>query len=72
MTYWTWVFFVLTIVGVILNIKKNKLCFVVWAFTNFAWMVVDYKAGIYAQAAKYAVMFVLALWGLYEWRRRYE
>ncbi len=70
MNYWIWVLFVLTIVGVILNIKKNKLCFIVWAVTNFAWMIVDYEAGIYAQAAKYAVFFVLALWGLWEWRRK--
>lgn len=70
MTYWLWLVFVFTIVGVVLNIKRNKWCFAVWAVTDFIWMIVDYKAGIYPQVAKYAVFFVLALWGLWEWRKK--
>ena len=70
MTYWLWIVFVITIMGVVLNIKQNKWCFVLWAGTNFVWMIVDYQAGIFPQAAKYAVFFALAIWGLISWAKK--
>ena len=66
----TWIITLLSIIGVILNIKKNKYCFIIWACTNFTWMMVDFHAGLYAQAFLFLVYFVLALWGIYEWRKR--
>jgi len=65
-----WIVAAFSLVGVVLNIKKHRLCFAIWAVTNFAWMVIDIKEGIYAQATLMGVYFVLALWGLYEWRRK--
>ena len=59
----------MSIAGVILNIKKRRECFVIWAFTNFAWMIYDFMIGAYAQAALFAVYFVLAIWGLCEWAK---
>lgn len=64
-----WIVTAFSLVGVVLNIKKKRLCFVFWMFTNFAWMVIDIKEGIYAQGVLMGVYFVLALWGLWEWRR---
>lgn len=68
MTYW--IIAALSLIGVVLNIKKRRLCFVFWTFTNFAWMIIDIKEGIVAQGVLMGVYFVLALWGLYEWRRK--
>jgi len=65
----TWILTILSIIGVILNIKKKRLCFLIWAITNFGWMVVDWRAGLPAQAALFAVYLGLALWGLWEWRK---
>lgn len=65
----TWLITVLSIVGVVLNIKKRRSSFGVWAVTNAAWCVVDYWHGLYAQAALFAVYFGLALYGLREWRK---
>jgi nicotinamide mononucleotide transporter len=64
----TWALTILSIVGVILNIYKNKWCFIIWAATNLAWMIVDYRYEIYSQAALQAVYLVLAVWGLWKWR----
>jgi len=69
MVSWTWIITGLSIAGVVLNIKKKRACFILWAVTNFVWMVVDYHAGIYSQAALFCVYFALALWGIYEWRK---
>tara|TARA_Y100000310_G_scaffold247602_1_gene253221 strand:- start:11231 stop:11443 length:213 start_codon:yes stop_codon:yes gene_type:complete len=65
-----WVITALSILGVVLNIKKKRICFLIWAGTNMAWMIIDYKEGIYAQSALMGVYFLLALWGLWEWRRK--
>jgi hypothetical protein len=63
-----WLLTVLSLIGVVLNIKKKRSCFVIWAFTNASWAVIDYQAGLHAQAALFAVYFCLAIWGLVEWR----
>ena len=62
-----WLLTAASLVGVILNIKKQKSCFIVWGVTNASWAVIDYNAGLTAQAALFAVYFVLAVWGLIEW-----
>ena len=65
----TWLITILSIVGVWLNIKKKKSCFVIWAFTNASWAIYDFVIHAYAQSALFAVYFCLALYGLYEWRK---
>jgi nicotinamide riboside transporter PnuC len=64
-----WFVTFLSIIGVVLNIKKNKLCFAIWIFTNATWMIVDFRAGLHAQAFLFAVYTCLAVWGLYRWWR---
>ena len=64
-----WMLTAASLIGVVLTIQKNKACFAIWAVTNAAWAVIDYTAGLTAQAALFAVYFCLAIWGLVEWRR---
>lgn len=64
-----WVVTVMSLVGVVLNIKKRKECFYVWGVTNFAWMVYDFYIGAYSQSFLFAVYFLLAVWGIYEWNK---
>lgn len=65
-----WLLTALSLVGVWLNIKKDVRCFYLWAITNSGWVLIDWQAGLYAQSALFAVYFVLALWGIIEWRRQ--
>ncbi len=62
-----WGITILSIIGVILNIQKRKECFIIWAFTNFAWMVYDLSIGATAQGVLMLVYFILAIWGLIKW-----
>lgn len=64
----TWTVTLLSIGGVVLNIKKRKECFAIWAVTNASWATVDFLKGLPAQGALFVVYFFLALWGLLEWR----
>ena len=63
-----WFLTSLSIVGVILNIKRKKVCFIIWAFTNASWAVIDFIKGIPAQGVLFTVYFILAIWGIIEWR----
>ena len=65
-----WSLAVLSLVGVVLNIKRRRECFVIWCGTNAAWTAVDWWHGIYSQACLQAVYFALAIWGLIEWRKQ--
>jgi nicotinamide riboside transporter PnuC len=65
----TWILTILSIAGTVLNIKKHKLCFALWIFTNGAWCIYDFSIAAYAQSALFFVYFLLAIWGLWEWRK---
>ena len=58
-----------SLIGAILNIYKNKYCFLIWTGTNATWAIVDYIKGIYPQSALFMVYTCLAVWGLIKWHR---
>jgi len=64
----TWICAILALIGVILNIKKNYMCFYLWTATNAAWAIIDFQKEIYAQAMLFVIYTGLALWGIYEWQ----
>ena len=37
-----WIITALSIAGVILNIQKKRICFVIWLFTNASWCIYDF------------------------------
>lgn len=64
--FWGVTFF--SIIGVILNIKKKRLCFLIWIVTNTVWMVIDFYSGLYQQAFLYLIYLGLAIHGFIAWR----
>ena len=64
-----WIITCISITGAILNVKKNKLCFVFWITANTAWMIIDFYKGIYAQSALFVFYTILCLWGLWKWKK---
>jgi len=64
---WTWLVTVASLIGVIANIHELRWCFAVWFCTNITWMVVDWRKGLYAQSALFAVYTGLAVWGWFAW-----
>ena len=69
MEIFTWITAGASLVGTVLNIKKHRACFLIWAGTNAFWAAYDFNIGAYAQSALFTVYFLLALWGLREWRK---
>jgi nicotinamide riboside transporter PnuC len=68
MEWSTWWLTALSLIGVVLNIKKQRLCFAIWTFTNAAWAVVDFFAGLPAQGTLFSIYCVLAIWGFFSWK----
>ena len=47
MAAFTWVFTAISLAGTVLNVRKNILCFYLWAVGNVAWLGFDVASGLY-------------------------
>ena len=65
-----WVVTGLSVLGTILNIKKKKICFAIWLFTNLAWLAYDLSIRSWPQAGLFGVYGGLAIWGIISWGRK--
>lgn len=64
-----WIVTAASLLGVLLNIRRDNRCWICWLFTNAAWAVADYQHGLPQQAALQAVYFALSIYGMIAWRR---
>ena len=65
----TWLLTVLSILGVVLNIRKSRASFAIWMVTNASWAAIDFNAGIPAQAVLFGIYFALSAYGYWSWGR---
>ena len=66
----TWILTAISIAGVILNIKHNRICFILWIISNGFWVIIDFQKKIPAQGFLFLIYFGLAVWGLFAWKKR--
>lgn len=62
-----WLIAVLAIIGLWLNCKQDRRCFVIWSITNAAWSIINFQAKQYAQSFLFFVYFILAVYGFNKW-----
>ncbi len=67
----TWAVTAVCLLGTILNIKKNILCFYLWAVGNTAWLIFDLIGGLYSRAVLDAVQLAFAIWGIAAWSEKH-
>ena len=48
MTDITWFLTAISLTGIVLNIRKNILCFYIWLIGDILWCALDFNAGTYA------------------------
>jgi hypothetical protein len=65
-----WIVVLAALIGVVLNIYKKAVCFVIWFFTSSIWCIYDFAIGAYEQSALFAVYTLLAIWGIIQWRKK--
>lgn len=63
-----WIFAAFALAGTILNVWQIKICFVIWIVTNLFWFGFNLSKKIYSQSLLNFVYFLLAVWGLVNWR----
>jgi hypothetical protein len=66
----TWITTALCLIGTVLNVKKNSLCFWLWSVGNIAWLIFDIHSGLYSRALLDIVQLGFAIWGIIEWRKK--
>jgi len=66
----TWILTAVCLAGTVLNVKKKRLCFVLWAAGNIAWLIYDIASGLYSRALLDAVQLGFAVWGFLEWKTK--
>lgn len=66
--YIPWVFALLGIIGVVLNIQKKPSGFIFYTISNIGWVWVNIYHEIYAQAVLFTVFTVLSIYGWYAWK----
>ena len=67
----TWLFTAISLTGTFLNVRKNILCFYLWAVGNIAWLAFDIASGLFSRAVLDVVHLAFAIWGIYAWRREH-
>lgn len=65
----TWILTAMSITGVVLNVKKNRMCFIIWIIANAGWITINILHGIYAQAFLFVIYTGLSVWGWIEWSK---
>ena len=64
-----WVLSGLTILGAILNIRKNKWGFIAWIVSNVGWVYLNLTIGLYEQIPVWVVLTVLSIIGFTQWSK---
>ena len=64
-----WVITLVSIIGVVLNIKKKRICWVLWSITNVSWCIYDFRIEEYAQSFLFLVYLGLSIWGIFAWKK---
>lgn len=69
MAYISYLATLLCFVGTVLNIKKMKLCFVMWLLGNVIWFLIDIQTNTISRAILDITQLMFNLWGIFEWRK---
>jgi hypothetical protein len=66
----TWLVACASLTATWMNIRKLRVSFAIWFFTNAAWAAYDFSHGLPAQGALMCVYATLAVYGFVHWGRR--
>ncbi len=63
-----WLLVLSGLAGAVLNANQSVYGFYIWAPSNLALAVINYRRRDLAQAALFMVYLFFALWGIWKWR----
>lgn len=59
---------IIAVIGVVLNNRMNRACFVLWIFSNLISAALHAVAGMNSLCCRDLIFFVLAIEGFYKWK----
>jgi steroid 5-alpha reductase family enzyme len=65
----SWVLVAAGFFGVVLNIKQNKWCWLLWGVTNTGLATVNFILGSSSQGVYFIICFFSCIWGYRAWRK---
>ena len=68
--FWSVLALAITLVGTVLNARKNIWGFYVWLVANMMWLVITWKMRDASLAIQYLVFTILNIYGIFEWKRK--
>ncbi len=67
-----WAASVIAVIGVWMNNKRLRACFIVWMLSNALSLVVHVAAGLWSMAARDGAFFLLAIHGWRLWSNAFS
>lgn len=64
-----WLFTAIAFTGVLLNIGKKKLCFVVWGVSNTGFVITSFLEADYAVFLLFIGYNITSAYGYWKWRK---
>lgn len=64
-----WAITGISLIGTAANMLQKRWGFYFWAVANFVWVFYDLDIGAYQQAFLMAIYFVMAIVGLFTWKK---
>jgi len=65
-----WIFSGMGILGAILNIKKKRMCFLIWCVGNIEWLILGILIPeMRSQILLWITFIVLNIWGYCKWEK---
>jgi len=61
---------ILAVIGVLLNNRRLRACFIIWFISNAITLAIHYDAGIQSLMVRDAIFLILAVEGWVRWGRR--
>ena len=69
MTDITWFLTAISLIGTVLNIRKDILCFYIWLIGDILWCALDFHNGTYGRSLLDFVQIILAVCGIISWKK---
>jgi len=66
---WYWVFSLVSIVAAVFNIKKKKVCFLIWTVSNIGFITINVLTQTYGQLFLWIAFLILSIYGYIRWRK---
>lgn len=63
----SWLLTALSIYAAYLNVKKKRICFMLYTVSNIGWIIINIYFEIYSQALLFLIFTGLSTYGWIEW-----